>query len=108
MTGYNHVCCIGSVSGGPWRNPGGEGKAESAAFGLAIPEPGKDGKVYTTFVRVECYGRVVSDALSLHAGDTVLCENKISWSKGSVEGKAQRAVTAWRVVPLASKLSMTG
>jgi single-stranded DNA-binding protein len=100
LTGYNHVCCIGTISNGPWHNPGREGRAESAALTLGITELGKEEKEYTTYVRVECYGRVVSDALALRQGDTVLVEGKLSWSKGSGEGKAGLCVLAWRLMPL--------
>jgi hypothetical protein len=78
-TGYNHTVLIGHISSGPWRNPGSHDKAESAAFTLAIPEPGRDGKLYQTYVRIECYGRLASEASALASDDVVLCESKLSW-----------------------------
>ena len=100
-TGYNHVCCIGSVTGGPWHNPGGPGKAESCAFSLALPERGKDGKTYNTHARVETYGCTVAHALELRQGDTVLVEGKLAWAKFAGEGKAALGVTTWRCLKLA-------
>src|SRR5687767_12941555 len=105
---YNHTVLLGQVTNGLWRNLGVEGKAESAAFGLAIPEPGKDGQTYNTFVRCECYGRTVAHALALRQGDTVLVEGKLSWQRGAGEGKGALGVIAWRLLPLASDQPMTG
>lgn len=106
--GVNRVLLVGAISGGPWHNRSGEGRAESCAFSLQVPEPGRDGEIYRTFVRCECYGRAVPDALALHGGDTVLVEGKLSWQRGSGEGKAGLCVTAWRVLKLARGLTAAG
>ena len=42
--------------------------------------------------------------MSLHAGDTVLCEGRLSWSRGETKGDGKMQVTAWRVLKLASEL----
>jgi hypothetical protein len=99
-TGYNHVTLLGAISNGPWHNEASEGKAESAAFTLGIPEATRDDRMFTTYVRCECYGRSVPDALALRQGDAVLVDGKLSWQKVGGEGKAGLGVTAWRLIPL--------
>jgi hypothetical protein len=107
--GYNHVTLLGSVSSGPWHNPGVEGKPESAALTLAIPETARSGEVFKTFVRVEVYGKVVADALALHAGDTALIEGKIAWQRtGESKSEGRLMVSCWRIVRLASDQPLTG
>lgn len=101
ITGFNQVTLLGTVSAGPWHNPASDGRAESAAFGLAIAEPSRSGEVYTTYIRVECFGAAVPTALNLSQGDVVLCSGKVSWQRGEGKGEGKMVVAAFRIQPIA-------
>src|SRR5262245_7345352 len=86
--GVNHVVLIGRVTkyGVSLRQK----DPDCATFVLAIPEPGKDGKVYVLRLPVEIWGSHAQDAMTLSAGQLVMVEGKLR--------KRKRSDDEWEVV----------
>lgn len=64
--------------------------ADCASFVLAVPACGRDGKVYTTRIPIEIWGKHAQEATTLSAGYLVLVEGKFR--------KRKRADAAWALM----------
>jgi single-stranded DNA-binding protein len=98
----NHVVIIGVISryGGRVRTQkNGPGRAR---FDVLVQELGFDEKVHTTYLTVEAWGKVASQAGTLQAGAAVLIEGKLArarreQSREEPSDEWYTTVQAWRV-----------
>jgi len=96
-TGVNHVVLLGRVT-----KPGvalRQTDPACASFVLAIPESGKDGKVYVLRLPIEIWGSQAQNATALSAGQLVLVEGRLRRRKRSDE-EWEVIVSSFRAVPV--------
>jgi hypothetical protein len=73
--------------------------SECASFLLAVPESGRDGKVYTTRIPIEIWGKHAQEASTLAARQLVLVEGRLRKRKRS-DDEWELCISGFEAVPV--------
>jgi len=102
----NHVLLVGNIGRGGVEVRAAPSGAAQAVFPLLLAEQGQDGKIYTTSVPCEIWGRYAEDAGGLGAGQLVLVEGRLKKRPRADTAAWELCVVAFDVTPVLEKAAL--
>lgn len=109
---YNRVIMLGQIGDKGVTVRPQEGGAMVGSFLLKLTESNDAGRTFTAYHAVECYGKALSVAETLEAGDTILVDGKLRRRKLEHPERWDTVVLALSltkvVLPLATAVAREG
>jgi single-stranded DNA-binding protein len=83
----NTCAIVGHLERDPHVRLQAESGHQVVSFTVRVEEPGKDGRAFSTFIPVECYGRCATHAETLSKDVCMAVEGQLGWKSDEKHGE---------------------
>lgn len=83
----NTCAIVGALARDPYRRVQPESDLPVVSLTIRVDEPGKDGRMFSTYIPVECYGQCAMQAETLSKETWVAVTGKLGWKSYEKQGE---------------------